>query len=92
MVQVGNTGNSADLTGFGSVDYEYKIGKYPITIQQYTDFLNAVAVINDTYSLYDAKLATNLNVAGIKQSGSAVHFLIPSLITAATLQIALLAI
>ncbi|KAL4548922.1 hypothetical protein Ndes2526B_g01459 [Nannochloris sp. 'desiccata'] len=73
MVQVGDAGNPADLTGFGKVDYEYRIGKYPITIQQYTDFLNAVAV-TDTYSLYDAKMATNLNIAGIKQSGATGSF------------------
>jgi formylglycine-generating enzyme required for sulfatase activity len=50
------------------VAYEYQIGKYHVTIGQYTAFLNAVAV-TDTYSLYNANMATNLNVAGIAQAG-----------------------
>jgi formylglycine-generating enzyme len=71
MVQVGNLGNPVDLAGgnFGSVNYEYQIGKYPITIAQYAEFLNAVAA-NDIYALYDANLATNLNIVGIKQNGA----------------------
>ena len=47
MVTVGNPGNAADtrydLTGFGSVGYNYQIGKYEVTAGQYTEFLNAVA-------------------------------------------------
>ncbi len=71
-VTVGNAGNANDpATGgiYGGVNYSYQIGKYDVTIGQYTDFLNAVAA-TDTYSLYSASMATNLNVAGIAQSGS----------------------
>jgi hypothetical protein len=50
---VGNTGNPADTTGYGSVAYEYKISRYETTIAQDTDFLNAVAA-TDTYGLYNA--------------------------------------
>jgi len=72
MVTVGNPGNANDpATGdlFGGVNYSYQIGKYDVTIGQYTDFLNAVAA-TDTYSLYNGSMATNLNVAGIAQNGS----------------------
>jgi formylglycine-generating enzyme required for sulfatase activity len=71
MVTVGNPGNANDTigAGYGAVNYEYQIGKYDVTIGQYTDFLNAVAA-TDTYSLYNASMATNLNVAGIAQNGS----------------------
>jgi hypothetical protein len=47
MVPVGNPGNAADTrydaTGFGSVGYNYQIGKYEVTVGQYIEFLNAVA-------------------------------------------------
>ena len=72
LVPVGNAGNANDPgTGnvYGGVNYSYQIGKYDVTIGQYTDFLNAVAA-TDTYSLYNASTATDLNVAGIAQSGS----------------------
>jgi formylglycine-generating enzyme required for sulfatase activity len=72
MVTVGNAGNSNDpATGdlYGAVAYDYQIGKYDVTIGQYTEFLNAVAA-TDTYSLYNASMATDLSVAGIAQSGS----------------------
>jgi formylglycine-generating enzyme required for sulfatase activity len=72
LVPVGNAGNANDpATGsvYGGVAYDYQIGKYDVTIGQYTDFLNAVAA-TDTYSLYNASMATDLNVAGIAQTGS----------------------
>jgi formylglycine-generating enzyme len=70
-VAVGNTGNANDpATGkrFGGVSYVYSIGKYEVTVGQYTGFLNAVAA-TDTYGLYSTAMATNLNVAGIARSG-----------------------
>ena len=77
MVTVGNPGNAADTrydpTGFGSVDHVYQIGKYEVTVGQYTAFLNAVAA-TDTYSLYNSSMATDLNVAGIAQTGSSPNF------------------
>jgi formylglycine-generating enzyme required for sulfatase activity len=72
LVPVGNPGNANDpATGniYGAVAYAYQIGKYDVTIGQYTDFLNAVAK-TDTYSLYIADMATDLNIAGISQSGT----------------------
>ena len=42
---VGDVGNTADdSTDIGSVDRIYRISKFEITNNQYTDFLNAVAV------------------------------------------------
>jgi len=64
MVTVGDAGNANDNYGYGGVAYEYRIGKYEVTIGQYTAFLNAVAQ-SDPYALYDPILATNLNIAGI---------------------------
>jgi formylglycine-generating enzyme required for sulfatase activity len=70
MMTIGNPGNKPDgRTGSGSVDYVYSIGKYEVTIQQYTDFLNAVAR-SDPYQLYNSNMATDLNIAGISRSGS----------------------
>jgi hypothetical protein len=70
MVTVGNPGNANDTggSGIGRVDYSYQIGKYDATIGQYTAFLNAVAT-TDTYSLYNASMASHLNVAGISRAG-----------------------
>jgi len=50
-ITVVNPGNIADSTTYGSVDYIYNIGKYEVTVGQYTEFLNAVAA-TDTYGLY----------------------------------------
>jgi formylglycine-generating enzyme len=70
MVTVGNAGNANDTggTGNGAVGYDYQIGKYDVTIGQYTAFLNAVAK-TDTYSLYNSSMGTDLNIAGISQTG-----------------------
>jgi formylglycine-generating enzyme len=71
MVTAGDPGNANDTigAGYGAVNYEYQIGKYAVTIGQYTAFLNAVAA-TDTYSLYNTNIAFDLNVAGISQTGS----------------------
>ncbi len=69
MVTVGNPGNTADTTTYGAVAYEYQIGKYEVTIQQYTDFLTAVAAA-DPYLLYSTSMASELNIAGISRAGS----------------------
>jgi len=69
---VGNPGNANDpATGslYGAVNYSYQIGKYDVTIGQYTEFLNAVAK-TDTYSLYNTNMADDLNVAGIARAGA----------------------
>ena len=72
LAPVGNAGNANDpATGdlYGGVAYDYQIGKYHVTIGQYTDFLNAVAK-TDTYSLYNASMGTVLYIAGISRTGT----------------------
>ena len=69
LVNVGNPGNPANSQNYGAVSYPYSIGKYEVTLAQYTAFLNAVAA-TDPYGLYNPGMATDLNVAGISRSGS----------------------
>jgi formylglycine-generating enzyme required for sulfatase activity len=69
MVKVGDVGNADDSTTFGAVPYEYSIGKYEVTLAQYTAFLNAVAA-TDAHALYNANMATDLDIAGIQRSGA----------------------
>src|SRR5690242_4273186 len=64
-VLVGDVGNPNEpRTLVGSVNYAYNIGRYEVTVGQYTSFLNAVAA-TDTYNLYDPMMGTDQNVAGI---------------------------
>lgn len=51
-VTVGDPGNPADTTGHGAVKDAFRIGKYPITVEQYVFFLNSVASASDPYELY----------------------------------------
>ena len=69
MVTVGNAGNAADWTSYGSVDHAYAIGKYEVTAGQYTAFLNNVAA-TDTYGLYNASMWTDTYACKIEQTGS----------------------
>ena len=72
-VTVGDAGNAADTTGYGAVASEFAIGKYEVTIGQYTSFLNSVAsVTSDSYvvDLWSADMETDLNIAGISRSGA----------------------
>lgn len=66
-VPIGNPGNAADFTGYGSVAYSYRIGTTEVTNSQYAAFLNAVAA-TDTNNLYNAGMAGS--VGGITRSGS----------------------
>ena len=75
-VPVGNAGNAADTevmwdgtTGYGSVGYNYNIGKYEVTAGQYTAFLNAVAA-TDTYALYNTGMSNTNYGSGITRSGA----------------------
>lgn len=73
MVTIGNPGNANDSTGYGGVAYEYRIGKYEVTIGQYTAFLNAVAK-SDPYGLYNPSMGTDAFIAGIARSGSSGNY------------------
>jgi sulfatase modifying factor 1 len=68
-VPVGDAGNAADATSYGSVGYDYNIGKYEVTAGQYTAFLNAVAA-TDTYALYNASMSDTSSGSGITRGGS----------------------
>ena len=75
-VTVGDPGNAADTTTtYGAVADVFAIGKYEVTISQYTTFLNSVAsVTSDSYivDLWSANMAITPNVAGIGRSGSGI--------------------
>lgn len=68
-VPVGNPGNAADSTGYGSVAYSYNIGTYEVTAGQYTAFLNAVAA-TDVYELYSIFQADSRYGCGITRTGN----------------------
>jgi formylglycine-generating enzyme required for sulfatase activity len=73
-VAVSNPGNAVDTaTQVGAVDHEFRMGQFDITIGQYTAFLNAVGQ-SDPHGLYNPKMATDLQVAGIARTGSAGKF------------------
>ena len=80
FVPVGNPGNPAQSAsnrsaadtggdGFGAVASEFEIGKFEVSLAQYTEFLNAKAK-SDPYGLYNPTLATDEYAAGISRTGS----------------------
>ncbi|MCP4191295.1 MAG: formylglycine-generating enzyme family protein [Planctomycetaceae bacterium] len=71
MVTVGNINNEDDDTGYGAVDYEYRISATEVTNSEYATFLNAVAA-TDTYSLYNSFMSGTYG--GISQNGSSGNF------------------
>jgi len=82
MVTVGNAGNAADTTGYGSVGYTYQIGKFEVTAGEYTAFLNAVAS-TDPYGLYNPYMADSgylgCMIVRSGSSGSYTYSVAPSL-------------
>ena len=68
-VTVGNANNDPSSTGYGAVDYEYKIGKYEVTNAQYGEFLNAKGQTNSG-GIYNTGMAGY----GITQTGSSGSF------------------
>lgn len=67
LITIGDAGNANDNTGFGTVSYAYKIGKYPITNALYCDFLNLTA-LSDPNGLYNTNMGTQ-PYGGITRSG-----------------------
>jgi formylglycine-generating enzyme len=67
-IAVGNAGNAADSTGYGSVGYNYRIGTYEVTAGQYTAFLSAV-VATDSHQLYIEAMSSEWG-CGITRSGA----------------------
>lgn len=68
-VVVGDVSNTADTSGYGAVSDLFAIGKFEVTIGQYTAFLNSVAA-SDPFGLFNPSMGSNLNVAGVARSGS----------------------
>jgi formylglycine-generating enzyme required for sulfatase activity len=77
MVYVGNPGNAPDTeimltdgtSGYGSVGYEYQIGKYEVTAGQYKEFLNKVAKA-DPNDLYNPSMGVQAHGGQIQQNGA----------------------
>src|SRR4051812_17316127 len=75
-VPVGNAGNAADTVDadywmvgsqhLGAVPYDFRIGKYDVTVAQYTAFLNAVAK-SDPYFVFKPHMNTDFFDYGSKQ-------------------------
>jgi len=59
----GNAGNALYYGTFGSVGYNYNIGKYEVTTAQYVNFLNHKAQ-SDPYGLYNTNMDTANNQYG----------------------------
>lgn len=62
LVTVGNPGNLNDSqTGnvYGGVPYEYRIGKFEVTVSQYAAFLNSVASSGDPHSLWVSSMGAS---------------------------------
>lgn len=86
MVTVGQPGNAPDpLTLAGSVAHEYRIAQYDVTIGEYVEFLNAVAK-RDPNKLYHPKMATDLQVAGIRRTGKPGHYVYTALVPSGPVQ------
>ncbi|MFH2054515.1 MAG: dockerin type I repeat-containing protein, partial [bacterium] len=64
---VGNANNPADITGHGSVGYDYEIGTYEVTNEQYAEYLNATAVC-DFQQAWDPFMFTD-PMGGIERVG-----------------------
>ncbi|MEX2170423.1 MAG: LamG-like jellyroll fold domain-containing protein [Pirellulales bacterium] len=78
-VLIGDSGNSGDprvmndgTSGYGGVAYEYRIGKYEVTNDEYAVFLNAIAT-TDTHEIYEASMGNTVQ-GGIVRSGGAPNY------------------
>lgn len=80
-VEIADPGNvAASISGssYGAVADTFRMGKFEVTITQYAAFLNAIAKFSDglngaaILSLYDARMASDANVAGISRTGSGI--------------------
>jgi formylglycine-generating enzyme required for sulfatase activity len=78
-VPVGDAGNAADSAahsgnpaGQGAVAYNYSIGKYDVTNNQYVAFLTATATSSDPYGLWNDIM--QIGYGGINRTGSGPYF------------------
>ena len=77
FVLVGDPNNPQDSTGYGSVSHNYKIQKYELTNDEYSQFLNSVATTTDDYGLYVSDMS-NLSMGGILRTGGSGSYLYSS--------------
>ncbi|HWL54687.1 MAG TPA: SUMF1/EgtB/PvdO family nonheme iron enzyme [Chthoniobacteraceae bacterium] len=66
---IGDAGNAADATGYGAVDYEFKLATTEVNLAQYTEFLNVVAK-TDPYGLYNPRMNDPSYAQEISRSGT----------------------
>lgn len=68
---IANTNPSVYVNNKGSVSYEYMIGKYLVTNNEYAEFLNAIALADylGFNNIYDTNMSSSVN-GGIIRSGS----------------------
>jgi formylglycine-generating enzyme required for sulfatase activity len=82
FISVGNTGNPNDATGYGNVNYEYKISKYLLTNNEYCSFLNSVEP-SGSNQLYSTQMGNErvggINRQFIESSGYYVYSVKPSM-------------
>jgi formylglycine-generating enzyme required for sulfatase activity len=79
-VLIGDAGNAADgramsdgTSGYGNVAYQFRIGKYEITNNEYVEFLRASATASDPHEIYELQLG-NTYYGGITRSGGPTNF------------------
>jgi formylglycine-generating enzyme len=68
-VPVGDAGNLADSSGYGAVAYNFSMGKYDVTNDQYAAFLTAKATDSDPLALWNPNMAGDAE-GGITRNGS----------------------
>ncbi len=73
---VGDNGNAPNFNGIGTVTYDYAIKKYPVTNDEYAEFLNDVAraALDNLYGVVDINDPQWLVTSGIEQSGTAGNY------------------
>ena len=72
-VPIGNAGNGPDNNqfGYGSIEYDYRVGKYEVTNAEYVEFLNGVDPAGaNTLSLYNTLMSTDA-LGGIVRNSAA---------------------
>lgn len=85
MVPVRDAGNAADVRvgagseGFGAVDYDFYLSRFPVTNRQYAEFLNAVAA-DDPNKLWVSSMGSQESggIGRTGEPGSYHYFILPS--------------
>lgn len=59
FVSVGDSSNSSD-SGYGAITYNYRMQTYPVTNNEYCEFLNVVAITGDPNNLYNSSMSSSI--------------------------------